>query len=219
MWTDSMITSSFRKRWQTCLDFQSSRESCNVLPVQPSIGVLCWNTTLKFIYALGVPNFGTSGAHESSGWPKSWPIFFRRFSDISFISSWKCLFEIDPSIVWTLTYSKFLAVKSWRVATHFAQLYSLGMQVPLKRYAVYGVIYWIATCHQKVKIRAAVSCQAHHLPLPQIACFATYFELREQSLRAMTQLKELNKFVLQVSFVIKSHQLHEVVWNIAQKLN
>lgn len=156
MWTDSMITNSFRKRWQTCLDFQSSSESCNVLPVQPSIGVLCWNTTLKFIYALGVPNFGTSGAHESSGWPKSWPFFFPRFPDISFISSWKCLFELtsvwtviqhDPSVVWTLTFSEFLGREELKSFNTFAQLYSLVMQVPLKRHALSGVIYWIATCH------------------------------------------------------------------------
>lgn len=115
--------------------------------------------------------------------------------------------SLDPYIVWIF------GRKELKSFDTLAQLYSLGMQVPLKRYAVYGVVYWIATCHQKVKIRAAVSCQAHHLPLPQIACFATYFELREQSLWAVTEPKEQNKFVLQVSFVTKSHQLHEVVWN------
>ena len=44
------------------------------------------------------------------------------------------------------------------------------------------------------------------------------FELREQSLRAMTQPKcaKIAKQIRIASFVTKSHQLHEVVRNIAQ---
>lgn len=43
-----------------------------------------------------------------------------------------------------------------------------------------------------MKIRAAVSCQAHNLPLPQIACFATYFELGEHCAPWRSQNSQTN---------------------------